>query len=114
MVAVKANQPTLFSRLEQLPRATVAVGDRRRDGGHGRRQTRPAKALTVATAGALRFPHAERAVRITRTRTRKNNTTRQTAYRVVSLPAERAQPLISTMGLGASGTSKTGFTGSWT
>jgi predicted transposase YbfD/YdcC len=93
MVAVKANQPTLFTQLKGLPWADVSVGDRRRDTGHGRRETRTVKVLSVATGDGLRFPHAAQAVRITRTRTVDGKTTRQTAYLVVSLPAEQAQPV---------------------
>src|SRR5204862_2000446 len=37
-------------------------------------------------------PHAAQAVRITRTRTINGKTSRETAYLVVSLPAEHAQP----------------------
>jgi predicted transposase YbfD/YdcC len=92
LVTVKANQPTLFAQLKRLPWADVPVGDRRRDTGHGRRETRTVKALTVLTPGGLGFPHAEQAIRITRTRTAKGKTTRETAYLVVSLPAEHAQP----------------------
>jgi hypothetical protein len=92
MVPVKGNQPTLFAQLKGLPWAAVPVGDRRRDTGHGRRETRTVKAVTVATPGGLGFPHAEQAVRITRTRTIKGKTTREMAYLVVSLPAEDAQP----------------------
>src|SRR6266540_2761826 len=44
------------------------------------------------TPSGLGFPHAEQAVRITRTRTIKGKTTREAAYMVVSLPAEHAQP----------------------
>jgi predicted transposase YbfD/YdcC len=91
-VTVKANQPTLHTQLKTLPWAQVPVGDRRRDAGHGRRETRTVKAVTVRTPGGLGFPHAEQAVRITRTRTVKARTTRETAYLVVSLPAEHAQP----------------------
>src|SRR5690606_27947155 len=40
----------------------------------------------------LGFPHARQAVRITRTRTVKAKTSRQTAYLVMSLPAADAQP----------------------
>jgi hypothetical protein len=47
MVAVKANQPTLFVQLKDLPWAEVPVGDRRTETGHGRRETRTVKALTV-------------------------------------------------------------------
>jgi predicted transposase YbfD/YdcC len=92
MVPVKGNQPTLFAQLKALPWAQVPVGDRRHDVGHGRRETRTVKAVTVATPGGLAFPHAEQAVRITRTRVIKGKTTRETAHLVVSLPAEDAQP----------------------
>jgi predicted transposase YbfD/YdcC len=92
MVPVKGNQPTLFTQLKALPWTQVPVGDQRRDTGHGRTETRTVKALTVATPGGLAFPHAEQAVRITRTRTIKGKTTREMAYLVVSLPAEHAQP----------------------
>jgi predicted transposase YbfD/YdcC len=83
----------LFAQLKGLPWAQVPVGDRRTDTGHGRRETRTVKALTVATPGGLGFPHAEQAVRITRTRTVKGKTTREVAYLTVSLPAEDAQPV---------------------
>jgi predicted transposase YbfD/YdcC len=92
MVPAKGNQPSLFDQLRALPWAEVPVGDRRRDTGHARRETRTVKAVTVATPGGLAFPHAQQAVRITRTRTVAGKTTRETAYRVVSLPAEHAQP----------------------
>jgi predicted transposase YbfD/YdcC len=96
MVTVKANQPTLHNLLKALPWAEVPVGDRRRDKGHGRQETRTVKALTDRTPGGLGFPHAEQAVRITRTRTVKRDgnakTSRETAYLVISLPAEHAQP----------------------
>jgi predicted transposase YbfD/YdcC len=71
----------------------VPVGERRSETGHGRKETRTVKAVTVATPGGLGFPHAEQAVRITRTRTIKAKTTRETAYMTVSLPAEQAQPV---------------------
>jgi predicted transposase YbfD/YdcC len=93
MVAVKANQPSLFAQLKGLPWAEVPVGDRHTDTGHGRRETRTVKTLTVATPSDLGFPHAEQAVRITRTRTVQGKTTREMAYLTVSLPAEDAQPV---------------------
>jgi len=89
LVSVKANQPKLFTHLKALPWAQVPVGDRRQDNGHGRYETRTVKALTVNTPGGLGFPHAEQAVRITRTRTIKTKTTREMAYLVVSLPADQ-------------------------
>jgi hypothetical protein len=47
----------------------------------------------VRTPGGIGFPHAEQAVRITRTRIVNGKTTREMAYLVVSLPAEHAQPV---------------------
>jgi hypothetical protein len=92
MVAIKANQTRLFTQLKALPWAQAPVGDRRREAGHGRKETRTVKAVTVQTPGGIAFPHAEQAVRITRTRTINGKTTRETAYLTVSLPAEHAQP----------------------
>jgi predicted transposase YbfD/YdcC len=92
MVSVKGNQPTLFAQLKALPWGQVPVGDRRREHGHGRRETRTVKAVTVGTPDGLGFPHGQQAVRITRTRTVKAKTTREMAYLVVSLPASDAQP----------------------
>jgi predicted transposase YbfD/YdcC len=92
LVPVKANQPRLFAQLKALPWAQVPEGDRHSERGHGRRETRTVKAVTVQTPGGLGFPHAQQAVRITRTRTSKGKTTREMAYLVASLPAEQAQP----------------------
>nr|WP_239096021.1 ISAs1 family transposase [Micromonospora lutea] len=92
MVAVKGNQPKLFAQLKALPWAQVPVGDQTRDTGHGRKETRTVKAITIQTPGGLGFPHVQQAVRITRTHTIKGRTTRETAYLTVSLPAEQAQP----------------------
>jgi predicted transposase YbfD/YdcC len=92
MVPAKGNQPTLHAQLKALPWAQVPVGDRRSEVGHGRKETRTVKAVTVQTPGGLGFPHAQQAVRITRTRTIKGKTTRQTTYLTVSLPAADAQP----------------------
>jgi predicted transposase YbfD/YdcC len=93
MVTAKANQPTLFAQLKALPWAQVPVGAQTRDTGHGRKETRTVKALTVATPGGIGFPKAEQAVRITRTRTIKGKTSRETAYLTISLPAGQARPV---------------------
>ncbi|MEU0553749.1 ISAs1 family transposase [Dactylosporangium sp. NPDC006015] len=92
LVQVKANQPTLHAQLKRLPWAQVPAGDRTRDHGHGRRETRTVKAITLHTPGGIAFPHAEQAVRITRTRITAGRTSRETAYLTVSLPAADAQP----------------------
>lgn len=93
MVTVKANQPTLLHQLRTLPWAQVPVGHCTRSRGHGRRETRTVKAVTVATPGGLGFPHAAQAVRITRTRTIGATTSRETTYLIVTLPADDAQPV---------------------
>ncbi|GAA2917072.1 ISAs1 family transposase [Actinoplanes cyaneus] len=90
LVQVKGNQPTLFKQLKRLPWAQIPVGDRTRDRGHGRRETRTVKAVTVATPGGISFPHAVQAVRVTRTRIVAGRTSRETAYLTVSLPAGHA------------------------
>ncbi len=92
MVTVKANQPTLLQHLRTLPWAQIGVGHRTQERGHGRRETRTLKAVTVDTPGGLGFPHAAQAVRITRTRTTAGKTSRETAYLIVTAPAEHAQP----------------------
>src|SRR5205814_1140584 len=56
------------------------------------RETRTIKAVTVNTPQGLGFAHAAQAVRITRTRTMRGKTTRETAHLIVTLPAEAAQP----------------------
>jgi predicted transposase YbfD/YdcC len=92
MVRVKGNQPTVLHQLKTLPWAQVSVGHRSSERGHGRRDTRTLKAVTVKTPQGLGFPHAAQAVRITRTRTVHAKTTRETAHLIVTLPAEQAQP----------------------
>lgn len=59
MIPTKGNQPTLFKQLKTLPWPDVPAGDRRRDHGHGRRETRTVKAITLHTPGGIAFPHAE-------------------------------------------------------
>jgi predicted transposase YbfD/YdcC len=93
LVQVKGNQPTLFKQLKRLPWAQIPAGDRTRDTGHGRRETRTVKAVTVATPGGIAFPHAQQAVRVTRTRIVAGKTSRETAYLTVSLPAGQAPPV---------------------
>lgn len=92
MVRVKGNQPTVLRQLTTLPWAQVSIGHRSSERGHGRRDTRTLKAVTVATPEGLGFPHAAQAVRITRTRTVRGKITREIAHLIVTLPAETAQP----------------------
>ena len=94
MTTVKGNQPKLFAQLKALPWPQIPAGDRTRNRGHGRRETRTVKAVTLHTPGGIGFPHAEQAVRITRTRTAitTGRTSRETAYLTVSLPTAQALP----------------------
>ncbi|WP_220502507.1 ISAs1 family transposase [Microbispora sp. H10670] len=92
LIPVKGNQPTLYAQLKALPWPQIPAGNRTRDRGHGRRETRTVKAVTIATPGGITFPHAEQAVRITRTRITKGKTSRETCYLTVSLPAADAHP----------------------
>jgi len=93
LVQVKANQPTLFKQLKRLPWAQIPAGNRTRDRGHGRRETRTVKAVTLATPDGIGFPHAQQAIRITRTRIVAGRTSREAAYLTVSLPAGQALPV---------------------
>lgn len=92
LLQAKGNQPTLFAQLKTVPWAQIPAGDRTRDRGHGRKETRTVKAVTLRTPGGIGFPHAQQAVRITRTRTIDGKTSRETAYLITSLPATDAQP----------------------
>jgi predicted transposase YbfD/YdcC len=92
LLQAKGNQPTLHAQLKAVPWAQIPVGDRTRDRGHGRKETRTVKAVTLQTPGGIAFPHARQAVRITRTRTVEGKTSRETAYLITSLTAADAQP----------------------
>lgn len=105
-VRVKANQPTLFAFLRSLPWAQAPVGDRTRDHGHGRRETRTCKTTIVALPGGVPFPHVHQIARITRTRRVRQQvprtpehvqantpaghyvTRRETAYLICTVPEE--------------------------
>ena len=94
LIPVKGNRPKLFAQLTTLPWAQIPIGHQTRDRGHGRRETRTVKTVTLHTPGGIGFPHAQQAIRITRTRTITNSgkTSRETAYLTISLPAADAHP----------------------
>jgi predicted transposase YbfD/YdcC len=92
LLQAKGNQPTLHRQLKALPWAQIPAGDRTRSRGHGRKETRTVKAVTLHTPGGIAFPRAQQAVRITRTRTIDGKSSRETAYLITSLPAADAQP----------------------
>jgi len=94
LIGAKGNQPRLFAQLKTLPWAQVPIGHQTREAGHGRRETRTVKAITLHTPGGIGFPHAQQAIRITRTRTtvKSGKTSREAAYLTITLPAADAHP----------------------
>src|SRR3954447_3819142 len=91
LLQAKGNQPTLHTRLKAVPWAQIPVGDRTRETGHGRKETRTVKTVTLHTPGGIAIPHPQQAVRIIRPRTVAGKTSRETAYLITSLPAVDAQ-----------------------
>ncbi|MEU9047778.1 MULTISPECIES: ISAs1 family transposase [unclassified Kitasatospora] len=93
LLVVKANQPGLFQQLRSLPWTQVTARHYQRGTGHGRRETRVVRALTVTDLG-LDFPHAVQAAKITRYRTNRKTgkLTRQTVYALTDLTHQQASP----------------------
>jgi predicted transposase YbfD/YdcC len=93
LLVVKANQPGLLRQLRALPWKHATARRYDRESGHGRKETRATRALTVTDLG-LDFPHAVQAVKILRHRTdiRTCKVTRQTVYALTDLTARQASP----------------------
>jgi predicted transposase YbfD/YdcC len=91
LFTVKANQPTLLARCQQLAWHNVPVLDRTRDRGHGRVELRTLKAVTVGPFG---LPHAAQVIQLTRKRrdlhTRRWRTV--IVYAITSLTHAQASP----------------------
>ncbi|WP_327417472.1 ISAs1 family transposase [Streptomyces sp. NBC_01233] len=68
LLIVKGNQPGLAAALRALPWKEVTSRRYDREAGHGRRETRSVRTLTVTDLG-LDFPHAVQAAKILRHRT---------------------------------------------
>ncbi|MFD5110477.1 ISAs1 family transposase [Streptomyces cinereoruber] len=62
LLLVKANQPVLFAALRSLPWPQVTARRYDREHGHGRRETRATRVLTVTGLG-VDFPHVVQAAR---------------------------------------------------
>jgi hypothetical protein len=60
ILTVKQNQPSLHAQLAALPWQAVPDADRDTDRGHGRREIRTLKVLSVSTG--IDFPHAQQSV----------------------------------------------------
>jgi predicted transposase YbfD/YdcC len=89
LITVKGNQPSLHAQLKALPWKQVPPGHTQASRGHGRREKRTVKAVTV-DAGLL-FPHAAQAIQIVRRRQLgKKKWSAETCYAVTSLTATQA------------------------
>ncbi|MFJ7593540.1 ISAs1 family transposase [Streptomyces sp. NPDC097617] len=93
LLVVKANQPGLHRQLRSLPWKDVTARRYDREIGHGRKETRVTRVLTVTGLG-LDFPHAVQAVRILRHRTdlKTGRCSRQTIYAITDLNSQQASP----------------------
>jgi predicted transposase YbfD/YdcC len=93
VLVVKRNQPALHDALRSLPWKEVTARYYERGAGHGRRETRSVRTLTV-TDLHLDFPHVTQAAKIHRHRTdlRTGKITRETVYTITDLPPRAASP----------------------
>ena len=93
ILTVKANQPSLHAQLAGLPWRAVPDASRDTDRGHGRREIRTLKILTVSTG--IGFPHAAQALQIRRRRHRLDQPKRfttETVYAITNLRVHEAKP----------------------
>ncbi|MET8414054.1 ISAs1 family transposase [Streptomyces sp. NPDC005195] len=93
LLVVKGNQPKLHAAVKALPWKEVTARRYDRETGHGRRETRSVRALTITGLG-LDFPHVTQAAKIHRHRTdvKTGRITRETVYAITDLPARSASP----------------------
>jgi predicted transposase YbfD/YdcC len=92
VLTVKGNQPSLRRQLTGMPWRAVEVGHRSAERGHGRREIRTLKVITIA-AGIM-FPHAAQAIQLTRRRRSLNSGKwhTETVYAITDLRPHQASP----------------------
>ncbi|WP_320064842.1 ISAs1 family transposase [Micromonospora sp. RTGN7] len=93
ILTVKGNQPNLHAQLTALPWRAVPDATRDTDRGHGRREIRALKILTISTG--IDFPHAAQAIQIRRRRHRLDQPKRfttETVYAITDLRVHQARP----------------------
>ena len=97
VLTVKGNQPRLRRQLAGLPWRDVAQGHRSAETGHGRREIRTLKVVTIAAG--IEFPHARQAIQVIRrtrpvsARTgRKGRWRTETVYAITDLGPHEARP----------------------
>jgi len=94
ILTVKGNQPGLHNQLATLPWRLVPDADRDTARGHGRREIRTLKILSVSTG--IEFPDAAQAIQIRRRRRRLDEPKRfttETVYAITDLQAHQAKPM---------------------
>ncbi|MFD9359680.1 ISAs1 family transposase [Streptomyces sp. NPDC060031] len=87
----KGNQPKLHAALKALPWKEVTARRSDREAGHGRRETRSVRTVTVT---GLDFPYLVQAVKIHRHRTdlKTGKVTRQTVHAITDMTSSEASP----------------------
>lgn len=93
ILTVKGNQPHLHAQLAALPWRAVPDLTRETDRGHGRREIRSLKILTISTG--IDFPNAAQAIQIRRRRRRLDQPrqfTTETVYAITDLRVHQAKP----------------------
>jgi predicted transposase YbfD/YdcC len=97
VLTVKGNQPTLRRQLASLPWRHIGPAHRSTETGHGRREIRTLRVLTIAAG--IAFPHAHQAIQVVR-RTRpvnarsgrKGRWRTETVYAITDLGPHEARP----------------------
>jgi predicted transposase YbfD/YdcC len=97
VLTVKGNQPRLRRQLAELPWREIDESHRSTETGHGRREIRVLKVVTIAAG--IEFPHARQAIQLTR-RTRpvsartgkKGRWHTETVYAITDLAPHAARP----------------------
>lgn len=86
LTVIKGNQPTAFAQLTNLPWDEVPIAHTASQPGHGRREFRSLKALTLAAStGGLAFPYGRQARRVHRRRQETGRKqSREAVYAVTS------------------------------
>jgi predicted transposase YbfD/YdcC len=93
ILTVKGNQPSLHAQLAALPWRAVPDADRDTTRGHGRREIRTLKTVSVSTG--IGFPNAAQALQIRRRRRRLDQPKRfttETVYAITDLKVHQARP----------------------
>ncbi|MCX4775291.1 ISAs1 family transposase [Streptomyces sp. NBC_01264] len=93
LMVVKGNQPKLHAAVRALPWKEVTARRYDRQAGHGRRETRSVRTLTVTGLG-LDLPHVVQAAKILRHRTdlKTGKVTRQTVHAITDMTSSEASP----------------------